>query len=174
MSPARRVVLGMSLMLVTEVMFFTALISAYLVARANVPLWPPLDQPRLPVLGTAFNSLFLLASGVTMLVALRRSSAGWTRLTAVLGLAFVTLQGAEWVRLLGYGLTTSSSLYGAFFYTLVGTHALHVLMGLVLLIAAASVLRAGRPCSSLLIATTIYWSFVVLLWPCLYALVYLV
>lgn len=173
--------LGMVLFLVTEAMFFTALVSAFLVLRAEAPLWPPLDQPRLPVVLTTLNTCGLLASGWTMVAALqgmrRSGSAGrWLDATALLGLLFLGIQGFEWVRLVGYGLTHASSLYGASFYTLVGTHALHVLGALVALVVVRT--RAGRgryePARHQgLVLACMYWLFVVAVWPVLFVLVYL-
>lgn len=167
-------VLGMVFLLTTEVMFFAALISAYLVSRANAFDWPPLDQPRLPVEQTALNTLVLLASAQTMRSALRARDRDPERLrrlllvTLGLGTAFVALQGYEWTRLLGFGLTGRSSVYGAFFYLIVGTHGLHVIAGLAALVAALVGVIERR---SLHLAG-IYWYFVVWLWPVLYVLVY--
>ena len=56
-------VVGTALLLVTELMLFCGLIAAYLVLRGQAGVWPPEDQPRLPVLMTAFNTALLLASG---------------------------------------------------------------------------------------------------------------
>ena len=50
------------IMIMTEVMFFAALISAYMIIRSGAEEWPPWGQPRLPVFATALNSLTLLAS----------------------------------------------------------------------------------------------------------------
>lgn len=170
-SPAGNAAVGMSLWLFAEAMFFAGLISAYLVGRAGAEVWPPPGQPRLPVLSTAWNTLILLASGQTMRLAWRAGDGarGLLGVTAVLGLAFVLLQGGEWVRLVGFGLTTSSSLYGAYFYTLVGAHALHAVAGVLLVLAAWRL--AGS--AGLRTAAAMYWLFVVWLWPVLYILVYL-
>ena len=65
-SPVSSGVIGMLIFMVTEAMFFAALISAYLVIRAGLEEWPPWGQPRLPVETTAFNTLVLLLSGLTM------------------------------------------------------------------------------------------------------------
>src|SRR5210317_2226857 len=62
--PVSNGVLGMVFLIITEVMFFAGLISAYLVNRAGNPVWPPDDQPRLPVEITAINTLILLLSGL--------------------------------------------------------------------------------------------------------------
>jgi heme/copper-type cytochrome/quinol oxidase subunit 3 len=164
----------MSLWLFAEAMFFAGLISAYLVGRAGAEAWPPAGQPRLPVLSTAGNTLILLVSGQTVWRAWRAGAGarGLLGVTALLGLAFVLLQGREWVRLVGFGLTTSSSLYGAYFYTLVGAHALHVLAGVVLVLAAWR-LAGAAGAAGLRTAAAMYWLFVVGLWPLLYTLVYL-
>ena len=171
-------VLGMAIFLATEAMFFAGLISAFWVLRAQTPLWPPPDQPRLPVALTGANTLVLLASGWTAHLAVRarrrgRAAGPWLDATALLGLVFLGVQGTEWVRLLGYGLTTSSSLYGATFYTLVGAHALHVVAALVVLLVIRGGGGRAGPQLERLELTRVYWLFVVAVWPVLYVLVYL-
>jgi cytochrome c oxidase subunit III len=177
-------VLGMAFFIASEAMFFAGLISGFLVLRAEAGVWPPPDQPRLPLLVTAFNTLLLLASAGGM----RRAMIGLTshggagvdsalRVTATLGSAFLVLQGWEWLRLVRFGLTTVSSLYGATFYVLVGAHALHVLAALVALWLVRARLRpvvvGVAPDASRLRPMALYWYFVVAVWPVLYVLVYL-
>jgi len=126
-------VLGLYLVIAAELMFFAGLVSALVVARANLTVWIPADQPRLPIPRTAFNTALLLLSGLTMRaarLAARRAltdSRGWLAATAALGAMFVALQGVEWAHLLGYGITAQSSLASGFFYLIVGAHAAHVL-----------------------------------------------
>src|SRR5712671_6235797 len=50
----------------TEIMFFSGLISAFIVVKAGA-LWPPPGQPRLPIKATALNTLVLFASGFALL-----------------------------------------------------------------------------------------------------------
>ncbi len=173
--------LGMVLFLATEAMFFTGLISAFLVLRSQIGGWPPPGQPRLPVAITGFNTALLLLSGYTMLRAVRLSRVApgqvvrWLLATALLGAAFLAIQGFEWVRLLGYGLTMSSTLYGGTFYTLVGAHGVHVLGALVVLLAVtrrAIATRGAAPNHESLSVYAMYWTFVVAVWPILYVLVY--
>jgi heme/copper-type cytochrome/quinol oxidase subunit 3 len=174
-------VLAMAMFIATEVMFFAGLISGFLVLKAQAIGWPPPDQPRLPVGVTGINTAVLLASGWTMhraVAGLRKGTgefARWLGLTALLGAVFLAVQGYEWVRLIGFGLTTSSSLYGATFYTLVGAHGLHVLAALVvLLVARLRAARGGYPTdASEAEPIRMYWLFVVAVWPVLYVLVYL-
>ncbi len=174
--------LGMVLFVLTEAMFFAGLVSAYLVLRAGqLDPWPPPGQPRLPVGLTALNTLALLASGALVAVARRRQGAPGTVAAlatgSLLGWVFLLVQGREWLRLVGYGLTMTSSLYGATFYTLIGAHALHVLGGSVGLVVTLARARGGAYAPGRdvgLRLCELYWLFVVGLWPVLYVLVYLV
>ncbi len=174
-------VLGMTLFLFTEFMLFAGLISAFLVLRAQAPVWPPAGQPRLPVAVTGANTLVLLLSGWTMVRAvgaLRQGSAAsvrWLQGTAALGLLFLLIQGTEWARLVGFGLTGKSSVYGATFYALVGIHGLHVAAAVVVLFANLARTMRGRYTAAAhdgLTLCRMYWIFVVAVWPILYLLLY--
>src|ERR671932_1127875 len=101
-----------------------------------------MSMPRLPVEVTGINTLILLYSAVTMRLASRAIRLGQQQklarmllYTAVLGAIFLSVQGYEWVKLIRYGLTLSSGVYGATFYTLIGLHGLHVAGALVWLLA---------------------------------------
>jgi len=171
------------MLLGAEAMFFAGLMGAFLVFRMTTPVWPPPFQPRLPTAVTAVNTLILLASAVTMLLALRANRRDdRTRLllllswTAFLGTGFLLIQGFEWVRLLHFGLTVSSSVYGGLFYTLIGFHGAHVCGALVWLLVVWIKARQGkynRRNEVGLQMCSMYWIFVVALWPVLYGLVYL-
>jgi heme/copper-type cytochrome/quinol oxidase subunit 3 len=166
-----------------EAMFFAGLIGAFLVFRLGSLTWPPAGQPRLPVGVTAVNTVILLLSAYTMYRALRairggsrRGLAGGLLATALLGALFLGVQGVEWVRLIHFGLTLSTGVYGATFYTLIGTHGLHVL-GAVLWLAVVLVgVTRNRFSAARHVAVELcgmYWYFVVGLWPILFGLVYL-
>src|SRR5258705_239477 len=176
--------LAMLFLICGEVMFFGGLVSAFFVLRVTAAQWPPPLQPRLPVGVTGVNTLVLLASSVAMVAAIRAlerhdSRALVRRLLIVggLGAAFLLVQGYEWIRLVSYGLTMGSGAYGTTFYTVIGTHAVHVVAaggwggGTVILPPRARFL--GRPAGALR-ACSIYWHFVVALWPILYVAVYVV
>jgi heme/copper-type cytochrome/quinol oxidase subunit 3 len=169
-------------LLVAETMFFSGLIGAYLVFRVGTPVWPPPNLPRLPLAVTWVNTLVLMASGVTMVGALRavrRDDQGALRrqlaITAVLGVTFLAVQGSEWARLIEHGLTMSAGMYGATFYTLIGIHAMHVVgavlwLGVVAWWASGGRFTGGH--DSAVEACAIYWIFVCALWLALFALVY--
>lgn len=176
------IVLATVFVIAGEIMLFAGLVFGFWVLRLAAPVWPPPLQPRLPIAVTGVNSLVLLASAVTVIAAVRAGGRSdrarlvrWLGLTAALGAVFLAVQGFEWLRLVRFGLTVSSGLYGATFYTLVGAHALHVVVALgwltvMLAWAVRGELRPER--RPLFHSCAAYWSFVVGLWPILYLSVY--
>ncbi|HYE92298.1 MAG TPA: heme-copper oxidase subunit III [Terriglobales bacterium] len=164
-----------------EVMFFAGLVSSYFVLRAAAAQWPPPLQPRLPIFVTGLNTLVLLASSLAMARAIRGRADRALLLRGLsaagaLGVVFLVVQGYEWARLVGYGLTVVSGAYGVTFYTLIGVHGLHVIGALAWLAFVALGVRRGRfvdPGAAGLRACAMYWHFVVALWPVLYVAVYL-
>jgi heme/copper-type cytochrome/quinol oxidase subunit 3 len=174
-------VLAMIIFVVAEIMFFAALMSAHTIARATVMggVWPPAGQPRLPVERTAFNTAILLLSGALLFVSSRRARASYEKARPYLagaiatGIAFVLLQGVEWLALLREGLTMTSSAHGAFFYLIVGAHALHAVVAIAVLTAIYFPMSRGTLAPSTFAATQVFWYFVVLLWPVIYLRVYL-
>jgi heme/copper-type cytochrome/quinol oxidase subunit 3 len=175
------VLFGMGVFVFTEVMVFAAFLSAFLIVRnAAVPgTWPPSDQPRLPFERTAWNTLALLASGVLVLLAHRAferrgEPAARKPLTAglVLGALFVVLQGAEWTALIRQGLSLSSSQVGSFFFLIIGCHALHAVVALGLLAWCWTGVMRGIVSGPRFGAALLFWSFVVLVWPALWLVVY--
>jgi cytochrome c oxidase subunit III len=172
-------VLGVTIFVLTELMFFAGLISAFTISRAGAPMWPPAGQPRLPLEETAVNTVGLLASGALVYIAGRlftRQGPRSARLPLLAGLAlgafFVLFQGYEWYRMLSEGLTLTSSTHGSFFYLIVGTHAVHVVGGFTVLALMFGQLLGERLTSGAFAAARLFWYFVVLLWPFLYWQVY--
>lgn len=173
-------ILGTLVFVAAEVMFFVGMISAFTISRAqSLPgTWPMPGQPTLPIASTAFNTAALLLSGLLVWVSHRyhgKNPAAARRVLLVawaLGAVFVILQGAEWVALLRQGMTLTSSRLGAFFYLIVGTHALHAVGALVALGWAWVRIAQGRMSQGLFFGAQVFWYFVVLLWPVLYWRVY--
>ena len=182
-TPLSNARLGMLVFLGAETMFFAGLVGAFLVYRMANETWPPMSMPRLPVEVTGINTLILLYSASTMWRANRAIRLGQQQqlrrmllYTAVLGLVFLTIQGYEWVKLIGYGLTLSSGVYGATFYTLIGCHGLHVFGAVIWLLGVwrrATYRRYTATRRTGIVLCGMYWSYVVGLWPILYWLVYL-
>ena len=185
-NPSRRLglqsgVVGMTLFLFTETMFFAGLVSAFIVLRGQAPVWPPPGQPRIPVAATGANTLVLLASGFATIAALRAVGRDpvwvprWIAWSVGLGSLFLAVQGFEWARLLRFGLTTHSGVYGATFYAIIGIHAAHVAAALAFLLVVwrrTSRIGATPENDGGVRLATMFWLFVVGVWPLLYALLY--
>lgn len=205
--PVSNARLGMLIFLGAEMMFFGGLISAFFVFRFGHAIWPPLMQPRLPIEVTGANTAILLFSGYAMHRARRSVQNGnrpilirWLIATTLLGATFLGIQGYEWLRLVRFGLTLSSGIYGSIFYGLIGCHAVHVFGAVVWLLIVLVTVRSKKfivaDISPSVISEELkltykivapdskksyiglelcrmYWYFVVGLWPILYILVYL-
>jgi cytochrome c oxidase subunit 3 len=173
-------VFGVTVFVLTEMMFFGGLISAYLIVKAGNIMWPPPDQPRLPITLTAFNTLFLVGSGIMVYLSNKSLARGDNAaskkqlgVVILLGIVFVGIQGFEWMRMLGHGLTMTSSTYGSFFYMIIGCHALHVFGALAVLIGVFFKFSKPDFKHSSYWGIQVFWYFVVGVWPIIYILVYL-
>lgn len=175
--------LGVWLFLVSEVMFFTSLIGAYIVLRLGYPEWPvPSTVLNIPL--TGLNTFLLICSSVTLVLGYAAAQDGrtaalcrWLVATVLLGSTFVSIQGYEYYKLLHHGFTPSTSIFGSCFYTLTGFHGLHVLGGVLWLLvvtlkACAGVYDHGRHLGIELVG--LYWHFVDLVWILLFTIVYLI
>ncbi|MEK7206102.1 MAG: heme-copper oxidase subunit III, partial [candidate division NC10 bacterium] len=176
-------VLGMLMFLAFEAMFFAGLLGVFLVFRLGSTSWPPPGEPYLPIGVTWINTGILVSSAYTMRRAHRAirdgNRAGLVHglgLTALLGATFLAVQGSEWIRLVHYGLTLRSGIYGATFYTLIGCHGVHVLAAVLWLAAVLLLATRGRFSPERHVGVQLckmYWMFVVGLWLVLFPSVYL-
>jgi heme/copper-type cytochrome/quinol oxidase subunit 3 len=184
--PTSNARLAILILLGAEIMFFAGLIGTFLVFRLGSVTWPPPSQAdvRLPIGVTGINTIVLLLSGYTMIRALRmvrrdsqKELRRWLIVTGLLGAIFLVVQGSEWLRLVHHGFTLSSGVYGSIFYVLIGCHALHVLVAVVWELSVFAKALGGGFSVDRHVGVeicTIYWTFVVVLWPILYVMVYLV
>jgi heme/copper-type cytochrome/quinol oxidase subunit 3 len=172
----------MLMLIGAETMLFSGLIGAYVMFRFGSVAWPSAHL-YLPVGVTWFNTFVLLCSCYTMHRAMRAlrtddrhrlvNSLG---ITGLLGTTFLSIQGYEWTQLIRDGLTISTGVYGATFYTLIGCHALHVLAAVIWLLVVVWLARRGRFSMRDSVGVEIcgmYWYYVGALWIVLFALVYL-
>ena len=180
----RTAVFGMTLFLASEAMLFAGLIAGYIVLRLSSPAWPPSpDLPKLPVVLTGINTVFLIASSFTYHaaeVAVKKGKKGtaWLFLTVLLGSLFLCIQGYEWYHMHHEGLWfNTGGVYGSSFFVLTGFHGLHVLIG-VLMIAWALIRQLGGAYTAqshtYLILAGMYWHFVDVVWLFLYSVLFLV
>ena len=173
----RRYYTGIALGIVSVLMFFMALASAYLVRRGS-PDWVPVRVPGL----MWFNTAVLLVSSGTLELARKRLGlldvAGFRRLwavTAILGVAFLSGQVVAWRQLVGEGIYLASNPASSFFYIFTGAHALHLLggVGALLYVARRNFERAQVTRVVAAEVTSYYWHFMDGLWLFLLVLLYL-
>lgn len=191
----RRARLGIVVLLTAVVMIFVSYSSAYVV-RMGLPTldphtgtlvrdWLPLQLPRFLFI----NTLVLLVSTLTMELARRQAtreavataaraanapgsrsdSEGmpWLPLTIILGFSFLSGQWLVWRELTARGFYLATSASSSFFYLLTATHGVHLLGGIVALLAAAAAFLFHRSAESRAVvvdATAWYWHFMTFLW----------
>jgi cytochrome c oxidase subunit 3 len=173
---------GMIGLIVAETSLFAVFVVAYLFYIGKSLNGPyPKDVLELPI----FNTTCLLSSSLTIAFALRavrsedaRRAGGWFLVTILLGAVFLVGTGREWYGLIvEHGLTIGTNLFGTTFYSLVGLHASHVTIGLVILtllcIFAFSGALRGQQIERAEIASW-YWHFVDVVWVVVFTVVYVV
>jgi cytochrome c oxidase subunit III len=179
--------LVMILFIGSEAMLFASLFGAYFMVRFNIAEnnWPPLNNSgepfEVPKALTGVNTLFLVFSSFTVWWAEHRLKHGDRKglerglmVTMLLGLTFLIIQVIEYAHL---GYTPQDQAFGASFYALTGFHGLHVFIGLTLLLICYVRIKRAHDFtptwSTPLVAASIYWHFVDVVWVLLYFLVYL-
>jgi cytochrome c oxidase subunit III len=175
---------GFVLFLLADCVLFASFIFAYLYLRTSAPIWPPIVNGKqiehLDVAFGAMNSVVLFGSGVTMHFALenwkqlkRTAFNCWIVATILLGIGFLLGQSHEY---LTAPMSWTGSAMGASFFTLTGLHGFHVFCGViyltVLLIQANRGVYTGSKYFGL-VAGTLYWHFVDVIWVALFFLFYL-
>jgi cytochrome c oxidase subunit 3/cytochrome o ubiquinol oxidase subunit 3 len=107
-----------------------------------------------------------------------RPFTAWWLLTVVLGALFLASTASEWHRLITEdGLTIRTNLFGTTFYALVGLHASHVIVGLVMLTTVLVLALRGHVNASHAPRTdvlSLYWHFVDAVWVVVFVVVYVV
>jgi heme/copper-type cytochrome/quinol oxidase subunit 3 len=166
-----RDLVGIALFIGSESLFFLSVVIAFVVFREQ---GLATAKAQLDIGRTALFSVLLFGSSGTMGLAAARRSRLWLGSTALLGAAFLAGQGLEYARLLGAGLRPGSEMFGTAFFTLTGLHAVHVLVGLVLLAtlfaASSAPRRVGQTAWE---GIAMYWHFVDAVWVVVFSVVYL-
>jgi cytochrome c oxidase subunit 3/cytochrome o ubiquinol oxidase subunit 3 len=174
--------IGVIFLIITESALFTIFVVAYLVYNGKSLTGPyPKDVLELPVI----SSICLLSSSFTIVMAehaLQKGALGrfklWWLVTIVLGLDFLISTGVEWWKLIYKDhLTISTNLFGTTFYSLVGLHASHVIVGLTFLLLVLFVTLRGFPIQMQerrVKFLSWYWHFVDAVWVVVFTVVYVV
>jgi cytochrome c oxidase subunit 3 len=188
--------LGMWVFLVTEVMFFGGLFMAYSLYRMWYPEAWSEGSRELDILMGGFNTVVLIASSLTMALGVRAAQTGankttvkWLLLTMALGLTFLVVKFFEYKHKYDLGhipganfhfegpYSAQVQIFISLYFAMTGLHALHMVIGFVLLSVIAWMAHKGRfspEWYTPVEMSGLYWHFVDIVWIFLFPLLYLV
>jgi len=180
--PQNGTLLGFWVYLMSDCLIFAVLFAMYGVVGGNYAAGPaPKDLFDLELV--AVNTAMLLFSSITygfaMLEMQRsrvRATLGWLAVTGLFGLAFLAIELYEFQHLIHLGAGPQRSAFLSAFFTLVGTHGLHVTFGLVwLVVLITQVRRWGLTAANRrrLACLSLFWHFLDLIWIGVFTYVYL-
>jgi cytochrome c oxidase subunit III len=179
--PPSRGFVAMICLIIGESAIFSLFIAAYVyyMGRSLSGPTPAILVP--PVV----NTIFLLSSSFTILFAEKAIEHGQMKkfeilwaITMALGIEFLGGTAKEWYQLINHdGLTISVNLFGTTFYSLVGLHATHVIMGMIMLSVVMIFTLLGRvnqTHAERIKVLALYWHFVDWVWVAVFTVVYLI
>src|SRR3989454_9501608 len=178
--PSRRKV-ALICLICTEAALFTIFVVAYLYIGKSLSGPYPVQLLDVPILAT----ICLLSSSVTVVLAERAFRRGhtsgfqlWWLITILLAAIFLGSTAFEWQRLIFKNhVTISTNLFGTTFYSVVGLHASHVIVGLILLVLVLILsLRGyvGQAHAEHIEMISWYWHFVDAVWVVVFSVVYVI
>jgi cytochrome c oxidase subunit 3/cytochrome o ubiquinol oxidase subunit 3 len=173
---------AMFCVIIAESAIFTIFVIAY-IYNIGKSLYGPTPNQVLEV--PLFNTVCLLSSSLTIWLAERAIEHGkvkafglWWALTFVLGAIFLVGTGIEWYKLIYHdGLTISTNLFGTTFYSIVGLHASHVIIGLCALLTVLLFTITGhvqQEHAERIQVLALYWHFVDAVWIVVFTVVYII
>jgi len=174
--------IGMICLIIAESAIFTIFIAAYIFYIGKSLSGPtPREVLRVPIVGT----ICLLSSSLTMhwaIAALRKDKTGVFRLlwflTLALGAIFIGGTAVEWRHLIYQDdFTIQTNLFGTTYYSLVGLHASHVIVGLIgltIVMVLALLGKVRREHTERCEVFSLYWHFVDAVWVVVFTTVYVV
>jgi cytochrome o ubiquinol oxidase subunit 3 len=174
--------LGFWIYVMSDCLIFACLFAAFGVLGGNYAAGPaPKDVFELPIV--AVNTAMLLLSSITYgfaMLAMEKDKVGatlaWLIITALFGATFVSIELHEFSGLIREGATPERSAFLSSFFTLVGTHGLHVTSGIVWMIvlmvqvATKGLIQANK---RRLMCLSMFWHFLDVVWIGVFTFVYL-
>lgn len=173
---------AMFALIVAESAIFVIFVVAYLFYLGKSLTGPtPKEVLEAPI----FYSICLLSSSITIHLAVKALRVGnvgsfraWWFGTIVLGATFLYGTAHEWHRLIYKdGLTISTNLFGTTYYSLVGLHGFHVIVGLICLTTVMAFALLGdvqQPHTYRVDVLSLYWHFVDVVWVVVFTVVYII
>jgi cytochrome o ubiquinol oxidase subunit III len=173
---------GFWLFLLSDVVMFSALFAAYTVLADHTAGGPDglkLFDRGYVLLETACLLFSSFTCGLCALAIERHAAPEtylWAAVTFVLGGAFLGLELSEFIRMIGEGASPTRSAFLSAFFTLVGTHGLHVTGGLIwmaVMLVQASLRRFDAVFPTRLTCLSLFWHFLDIIWIGVFTIVYL-
>ncbi len=173
---------GMICLIIGESAIFAIFVLAYLFYIGK-SAWGP--QPKEVLEVPVLNTICLLSSSLTIWLSEKaiehnqiKKFTAWLGVTILLGSIFLGGTGLEWYTLIYHdGLTLQTNLFGTTFYSLVGLHASHVIIGLIMLSTLWMCAKTGHVTSKnteRITTLALYWHFVDAVWVVVFAVVYII
>lgn len=180
--PEQGTLLGFWLYLMSDCLVFAVLFAVYAVLGRSYAAGPSgADLFDLPVV--AANTAMLLFSSITFgfaMIAMQKGHKNgvlaWLAVTGLFGLGFLTLEITEFAHLIHEGAGPQRSAFLSSFFTLVGTHGLHVTFGtiwLVTLMVQVNKLGLITANKRRLVCLSMFWHFLDVVWIGVFTFVYL-
>lgn len=177
-----KTVLGFWCYLMTDCLLFATLFVTYAVLH-NSTFGGPTSHQLFDLREAFAETMILLFSSVTcgfaMIAAVKGKTShiiGWLAVTFLLGAAFLTLELKEFHHLVSEGHSWKVSAFLSAFFTLVGTHGLHITFGLLwIAVMIAQVAYQGLTVDTFrrLVVFSLFWHFLDLVWIFIFTFVYL-
>lgn len=177
-----KAVFGFWVYIMTDCVLFATLFATYAVLRGNTASGPS-EHELFNMPYVLAETLLLLTSsftcGLAVLAAQKKKLmqlGTWLAITFALGLSFVTMELTEFVHLVNEGSGWQTSAFLSSFFTLVGTHGLHISIGLLwIIVLGAFLMRKGltEHLNRRLQMFSIFWHFLDIVWIFIFTIVYL-
>lgn len=174
-------VFGFWVYLMTDLVIFAVLFACFIVLHKNT-FGGPTAKELFHLPSILIETLILLISSFTcslaMLAVYRKSknwAIGWFTVTSLLGVSFLYLELAEFVDFVERGASWQRSAFLSSFFTLVGTHGLHIFFGLLWMVVMMFriALRPLEPHSvSRIFRMALFWHFLDFVWIFIFTVVY--
>lgn len=178
-----KLTLGFWIYLMTDCVLFASLFATFAVLRNNT-FGGPTGSSLFSLPYVLIETLVLLASSyscglaiVTARTGRKQAMLGLFAITCVLGLVFLGMELSEFHKLIADGNSWTRSGFLSAYFTLVGTHGLHIFIGLLwIVVLLARVLKSGLTHISLrrLTLFSMFWHFLDLIWIFIFTIVYLI
>jgi len=170
--------LGVWWVLVSEIVIFGGILVSYIMHRLAHPEWADQAANTNMWIG-AFNTLVLLTSSLSAVLAHQAAEAGNGKKAAKLllatvggGATFLIVKSYEWTTEIMHGFTITSSGFWSYYYTAAGLHAFHVAAGMGVMLWVASTAWKNQELHRVE-NVGIYWHFVDIVWIFLFPLLYI-